>query len=129
MKPSAAASGVRPQRHGCQGGCVLCRQPGGIQSVGIGSQVAFGPAAVQPCHIGQVRQLGRWPKVLQKGGKAVELRCHAPGLFVVAELGATNVWDMPNASVIRFEGEGTDTGGGGAIDLDLDAYVVQTGRF
>ncbi len=37
-------------------------------------------------------------------------------IVLVAELGATNVWDMPNASVLRFEGEGTDTGGGGAID-------------
>lgn len=51
-------------------------------------------------------------------------------IVVVAELGATNVWDMPNASVIRFEGEGTDTGGGGAIDTgQLRNPVTQPNGF
>ena len=31
---------------------------------------------------------------------------------VVAELGATEVWDLPDPSELRYEGEGTDTGGG-----------------
>ena len=31
---------------------------------------------------------------------------------VVAEFGATEVWDLPDASELRYEGEGTDTGGG-----------------
>ena len=31
---------------------------------------------------------------------------------VVAELGATEVWDLPSQSELRYEGEGTDTGGG-----------------
>ena len=33
-------------------------------------------------------------------------------LAVVAEFGATEVWDLPPASELRYEGEGTDTGGG-----------------
>lgn len=33
-------------------------------------------------------------------------------LAVVAEFGATEVWDLPDQSELRYEGEGTDTGGG-----------------
>lgn len=33
-------------------------------------------------------------------------------LAMVAEFGATEVWDLPEQSVLRYEGEGTDTGGG-----------------
>lgn len=33
-------------------------------------------------------------------------------LAMVAEVGATEVWDLPNQSELRYEGEGTDTGGG-----------------
>ena len=36
----------------------------------------------------------------------------AEQLAMVAEIGATNVWDLPPASELRYEGEGTDTGGG-----------------
>ncbi|HEX5756552.1 MAG TPA: DUF1302 domain-containing protein [Arenimonas sp.] len=36
----------------------------------------------------------------------------ASGLAVVAEVGATEVWDLPSHDVLRYEGEGTDTGGG-----------------
>ncbi|MBW8367138.1 MAG: DUF1302 domain-containing protein [Arenimonas sp.] len=31
---------------------------------------------------------------------------------VVAEVGGTEVWDLPDQSELRYEGEGTDTGGG-----------------
>lgn len=36
----------------------------------------------------------------------------ADQLAVVAEVGATEVWDLPSHSELRYEGEGTDTGGG-----------------
>lgn len=36
----------------------------------------------------------------------------ADQIAVVAELGATEVHDLPSASELRYEGEGTDTGGG-----------------
>ena len=31
---------------------------------------------------------------------------------LVGEIGATEVWDLPSHDVLRYEGEGTDTGGG-----------------
>jgi hypothetical protein len=31
---------------------------------------------------------------------------------LVGEIGATEVWDLPSQDVLRYEGEGTDTGGG-----------------
>jgi hypothetical protein len=34
---------------------------------------------------------------------------------LVAEIGATEVWDLPDQSVLRYEGEGTDTGGGADV--------------
>jgi hypothetical protein len=40
----------------------------------------------------------------------------AEQISLVGEFGATKVWDLPDASVMRYEGEGTDTGGGYAID-------------
>ncbi|MFC4726745.1 DUF1302 domain-containing protein [Coralloluteibacterium thermophilus] len=36
----------------------------------------------------------------------------ADQIALVAELGATKVWNLPDPSVLRYEGEGTDTGGG-----------------
>lgn len=36
----------------------------------------------------------------------------AEQVAVVGEIGATEVWDLPTQDVLRYEGEGTDTGGG-----------------
>ena len=36
-------------------------------------------------------------------------------LALVGEIGATEVWDLPEQSVLRYEGEGTDTGGGASV--------------
>jgi len=36
----------------------------------------------------------------------------AEAIAAVMEIGATKVWDLPALSVMRYEGEGTDTGGG-----------------
>lgn len=40
----------------------------------------------------------------------------AEQIALVGEIGATKVWDLPNQTELRYEGEGTDTGGGDAID-------------
>ena len=40
----------------------------------------------------------------------------AEQISLVGEIGATKVWDLPDGNVMRYEGEGTDTGGGYAID-------------
>jgi len=40
----------------------------------------------------------------------------AEQIALVGEFGATKVWDLPDPSVLRYEGEGTDTGGGYDID-------------
>ena len=40
----------------------------------------------------------------------------AEQVSLVGEVGATKVWDLPDPSVLRYEGEGTDTIGGPAID-------------
>ncbi len=37
---------------------------------------------------------------------------NASQVAVVAEAGATHFWDLPDRSVMRFDGPGTDTGGG-----------------
>ncbi len=37
---------------------------------------------------------------------------HAEQLALVGEVGATEVWDLPSQSVMRYQGDGTDTGGG-----------------
>lgn len=36
----------------------------------------------------------------------------AEQIALVGEIGATEVWDLPSHSELRYEGEGTDTGGG-----------------
>jgi hypothetical protein len=41
-------------------------------------------------------------------------------LALVAEVGGTEVWDLPNQSELRYEGEGTDTGGGCDVE-DVNA--------
>jgi hypothetical protein len=40
----------------------------------------------------------------------------ADQLALVAEVGATEVWDLPDPSVLRYQGDGTDTGGGGDVN-------------
>ena len=47
----------------------------------------------------------------------------ASQVSVVAELGATQV-GLPDKSKLRFEGEGTDTGGGVSIDQNLLAIIT-----
>lgn len=41
----------------------------------------------------------------------------ASGVALVGEVGATEVWDLPSHDVLRYEGEGTDTGGGCAAPV------------
>lgn len=54
----------------------------------------------------------------------------ADQIAAVVEVGATEVWDLPSHSVLRYEGEGTDTGGGAAIDTGyLRNPVTTTGGF
>ncbi|MCX7556154.1 DUF1302 domain-containing protein [Xanthomonadaceae bacterium JHOS43] len=54
----------------------------------------------------------------------------ADQIALVAEIGATKVWDLPDPSQLRYEGEGTDTGGGYAIDSGyLRNPVTITGGF
>ncbi len=36
----------------------------------------------------------------------------AEAVAAVLEIGGTKVWDLPDPSILRYEGEGTDTGGG-----------------
>lgn len=43
----------------------------------------------------------------------------AEQIAVVGEIGATKIWDLPDPSVLRYEGEGTDTGGG--FDINTGA--------
>ena len=40
---------------------------------------------------------------------------------MVAEIGGTEVWDLPSHSELRYEGEGTDTGGGCSVSDALAA--------
>lgn len=58
----------------------------------------------------------------------------ADAIAAVMEVGMTKVWDLPSKDVLRYEGEGTDTGGGfdistGAlrnpVTLDDDAFPTQ----
>ncbi len=58
----------------------------------------------------------------------------ADAIAAVMEVGMTKVWDLPSQDVLRYEGEGTDTGGGfdistGAlrnpVTLDSDAFPTQ----
>jgi hypothetical protein len=46
----------------------------------------------------------------------------AEQLAMVGEIGATQVWDLPDQDELRYEGEGTDTGGG----PDVGDAVVST---
>ncbi|MFU8830575.1 MAG: DUF1302 family protein, partial [Wenzhouxiangella sp.] len=39
----------------------------------------------------------------------------ADQVVLIGEFGATHVWDLPDRSELRFEGPGTDTGGGPSI--------------
>lgn len=36
----------------------------------------------------------------------------ADQISLVGEVGFTNIWDLPDPSVLRYQGDGTDTGGG-----------------
>nr|HPO25164.1 DUF1302 family protein [Arenimonas sp.] len=45
-------------------------------------------------------------------------------IALVGEVGATQVWDMEDPSVLRYEGEGTDTGGGVSLSNDLLALIT-----
>ncbi len=36
----------------------------------------------------------------------------AEAVAAIIEIGGTKVWDLPDPSILRYEGEGTDTGGG-----------------
>ena len=36
-------------------------------------------------------------------------------MVVLGEIGATKVWDLPDKSVLRYQGDGTDTGGGPSL--------------
>lgn len=40
----------------------------------------------------------------------------ADQIVVLGEIGFTNVWDMPDTDVLRYNGPGTDTGGGYSTD-------------
>lgn len=37
---------------------------------------------------------------------------HAEQIALVGEIGGTKVWDLPSHDVLRYQGDGTDTGGG-----------------
>ncbi len=50
----------------------------------------------------------------------------AEQLALVGEVGATEVWDLPDPSVQRYEGEGTDTGGGFDV-TSCGTYVTVPG--
>ncbi|MFU8877030.1 MAG: DUF1302 family protein [Wenzhouxiangellaceae bacterium] len=43
---------------------------------------------------------------------------NADQIAVVGEIGATHVWDLPDRDELRFEGPGTDTGGGPGNQLN-----------
>lgn len=45
-------------------------------------------------------------------------------IALVGEVGATQVWDMEDPSVLRYEGEGTDNGGGVSLSNDLLALIT-----
>ncbi|WP_187265898.1 DUF1302 domain-containing protein [Alkalisalibacterium limincola] len=54
----------------------------------------------------------------------------ASQIATVLEVGATKVWDLPDQSVLRYEGEGTDTGGGPDFTSGgLRNPVTQVGGF
>ena len=51
----------------------------------------------------------------------------AEQLALVGEIGGTEVWDLPDPSVLRYEGEGTDTGGGLTDVTSCGTYVTVPG--
>jgi hypothetical protein len=54
----------------------------------------------------------------------------AEQIAAVAEVGATKVWDLPAHDVLRYNGDGTDTLGGNAIDTgDLRNPLTQVNGF
>lgn len=52
----------------------------------------------------------------------------ADQIALVGEVGATQVWDMEDPSVLRYEGEGTDTGGGPSYSTN-PAFLAQVASF
>ena len=48
----------------------------------------------------------------------------ADQIALVGEVGATQVWDMEDPSVLRYEGEGTDTGGAPSLRDNLLALIT-----
>jgi hypothetical protein len=54
----------------------------------------------------------------------------AQQIALVGEVGATKVWDLPDPSLLRYQGDGTDTGGGPGIDGgQLRNPITQTDGF
>ncbi|MCB1560612.1 MAG: DUF1302 domain-containing protein, partial [Xanthomonadales bacterium] len=54
----------------------------------------------------------------------------ADQIAVVGEFGATNVWDLPDPDVLRYQGDGTDTGGGAdRFSGNLRNPITQVGGF
>ncbi len=45
-------------------------------------------------------------------------------IALVGEVGATQVWNMEDPSVLRYEGEGTDTGGGVSLSNNLLGLIT-----
>jgi hypothetical protein len=55
---------------------------------------------------------------------------HADQIAVVGEVGATKVWDLPSQSVLRYNSDGTDTGGGPDVNSgNLNNPETQTDGF
>ncbi len=55
---------------------------------------------------------------------------HADQIALVAEAGATKVWDLPAQSVLRYNSDGTDTGGGPDVNTgNLNNPETQTQGF
>jgi hypothetical protein len=50
----------------------------------------------------------------------------AEQVALVGEIGATEVWDLPSQDVLRYEGEGTDTGGGFDVGDVVAGYPGST---
>jgi hypothetical protein len=48
----------------------------------------------------------------------------ADQIALVGEFGATQVWNLEDPSVLRYEGEGTDTGGGVSLNSNLLALIT-----
>ena len=54
----------------------------------------------------------------------------ADQIAVVGEFGATNVWDLPDPDILRYQGDGTDTGGGADVTSgNLRNPITQVGGF